>query len=226
VSRIRILPEAVANKIAAGEVLGVGVGASAPTLSKAVRGALAPEELFMGRLRHRTGEGWTYFVTTKSWESTFWFQVTEAAEIVVGKMLEYRDQGNYLLHDFVLMPNHLHLILTPSSASLEKCMQLIKGGSSFEIHKLRGKGSEIWQSGFHESRVKSWSDYEKKRDYVIFNPVAAKLVERPELWPYGSACDQFRLDPIPQGLKPHPADSPYVGPKGPTPNGSSRAANS
>ncbi len=173
----------------------------------------------MGRLTHRTGEGWTYFVTTKSWESTFWFQVIKAAQIVLGKMLEYRDKGDYLLHDFVLMPNHLHLILTPSTASLEKCMQLIKGGSSFEIHKLPGSRTEIWQSGFHESRVKNWADYQKKRDYVMFNPVAAKLVERPELWPYGSASGQFRLDPIPQGLKPPLAEPLNVGAKAPTPAG-------
>ncbi len=179
----------------------------------------------MGRLTHRTGPGWTYFVTTKSWESTFWFQVVKAAEIVVGKMLEYRDKGNYFLHDFVLMSNHLHLILTPASASLEKCMQLIKGGSSFEIHKLRGSRTEIWQSGFHESRVRSWADYQKKRDYVMSNPVAAKLVERPELWAYGSASGQFRLDPIPQGLKPNVDISANVGPEGPTPHSFFRPTN-
>ena len=171
----------------------------------------------MGRLTHRTGQGWTYFVTTKSWENTFWFQAVKAAEIVVGKMLEYWDKGNYLLHDFVLMPNHLHLILTPISASLEKCMQLIKGGSSFEIHKIRGSRTEIWQSGFHESRVTSWSAYQTKRDYIHFNPVAAKLVEHPEAWTYGSASGKFVLDPIPQELKPVIARELNVGPKGPTP---------
>ncbi len=171
----------------------------------------------MGRLTHRTGEGWTYFVTTKSWENTFWFQAVRAAEIVVGKMLEYRDKGNYLLHDFVLMPNHLHLILTPTSASLEKCMQMIKGGSSFEIHRVRGSKIQVWQSGFHESRVTDWMDYKKKADYIRFNPVAARLVERPELWPYGSASGKFSQDPIPQGLKPHVGRTPNVGAKAPTP---------
>ena len=171
----------------------------------------------MGRLTHRMGEGWTYFVTTKSWENTFLFQAARAALIVVGKMLEYRDKENYFLHDFVLMPNHLHLILTPVSSSLEKCMQLIKGGSSFEIHKLRGSRSEIWQSGFHESRVKSWTEYQIKRDYVNFNPVAAKLVERPEDWEFSSASGRYSLDPIPQGLKPLSGQSSNVGPKGPTP---------
>jgi len=87
----------------------------------------------MSRLTHTTGSGWTYFVTTKAWNSSFLFQVMKTAEITVRKMLEYRNKGNYCLHDFVLMPNHLHVILTP--ASLEKCMQLIKGGSSFLTSK-------------------------------------------------------------------------------------------
>ena len=178
----------------------------------------------MGRLTHRTSPGWTYFVTTKSWEGTFWFQVIQSAQIVVNKMLEHRDKANYLLHDFVLMPNHLHLILTPSSATLEKCMQLIKGGSSFEIHKLRGSRTEIWQSGFHESRVKSWADYQRKRDYVIFNPVPAKLVERPEEWAFGSASGKYKMDPIPQGLKPIGASGLDVGAKAPTPNIAENAA--
>lgn len=179
----------------------------------------------MGRLTHDTSDGWTYFVTTKAWQSTFLFQVEETAEIIVAKLLEYREKGNYLLHDFVLMPNHLHLILTPGDCtSLEKAMQLIKGGSSFEIHKARGRKLQIWQPGFHESRVTSWTDYQKKRDYVAFNPVTARLVDRPEAWAHGSASGRFVLDPIPQGLKPIIAGSSNVGPKGPTPGASTEAS--
>jgi REP-associated tyrosine transposase len=176
----------------------------------------------MGKLVHRTGIGWTYFVTTNAFQSTFLFQVEETAEIIVRKMLEYRDKGNYLLHDFMLMPNHLHLILTPADAvTLEKAMQLIKGGSSHEIHKVCGARLEIWQPGFHESRVTSWSDYQKKRDYICFNPVAKKLVERPELWTYGSASGRYVLDPIPQGLKPLAVGAgENVGAKAPTPGAS------
>jgi len=175
----------------------------------------------MGRLIHRTGPGWTYFVTTKAWQSMSLFQVSVSAEIVVSKILEYRDKGNYLLHEFVLMPNHLHLIVTPGeNASLEKTVQLIKGGSSHEIHRVRGNKMQIWQSGFHESRVTDWTDYKKKTDYVRFNPIVAKLVGQPHDWLYGSASDRYRLDPIPQGLKPADQDPLNVGPEGPTPNSS------
>jgi len=173
----------------------------------------------MGRLTHRTCPGSTYFVTTKAWQGTSVFQVTEVAEILVKTLLEYQGKGNYLLHEFVLMPDHLHLLLTPAeSTSLEKALQLIRGGSSHEIHRVRGSNSQIWQSGFHESRVRDWNDYKNKLDYIHFNPVVAKLVGRPQDWPYGSASGKYQLNPIPQGLKPKISEPQNVGPEGPTPN--------
>jgi putative transposase len=173
----------------------------------------------LGRLIHRTAPGWTYFVTTKAWQSASLFQVEALAEIVITKLFEYREKRNYLVHDFVLMPNHLHVILTPTdSVSLEKALQLIKGGSSHEIHRVRDNKMQIWQSGFHESRVKDSLEYAKMADYVRFNPVTAKLAEKPEDWLFGSACGRYQLDPIPQGLKPFANTADDVGPKGPTPN--------
>jgi putative transposase len=178
----------------------------------------------MGRLTHRTVPGWTYFVTTKATQSISVFQVREIAELVINKMIDYRNKGNYLLHDFTLMPNHLHLILTPSySVSLEKAMQLIKGGSSYEIHRIRGNKMPIWQSGFHESRIVDWTDYKKRADYIRFNPVTAKLVAVPEVWPYGSASGKYQLDPIPQGLKPVGSRVVDVGAKAPTPRDAATA---
>jgi putative transposase len=172
----------------------------------------------MGRLTHRTSPGWTYFATTKCWQCVAIFEVRENAGLVIAKLLEYRDKGNYLLHDFVLMPNHLHLILTPArSTSLEKAMQFIKGGSSHTIHASRGAHQQIWQAGFHESRAKDSADYKIKADYIRFNPVTAKLVERPEEWHFGSGSGLFVLDPIPQGLKPFSSNSAVVGAEAPSP---------
>jgi len=59
----------------------------------------------MARLTHRTAPGWTYFVTTKAAQNIAVFQVREISEIVISKMLEYRSKENYLLHEFVLMPD-------------------------------------------------------------------------------------------------------------------------
>jgi putative transposase len=71
--------------------------------------------------------------------------VAEVAEILVRRILVCRDKGAYQLHEFVVMPDHFHLLMTPgATTTLEKAVQLIKGGSSHEIHTQRGHGMEIW----------------------------------------------------------------------------------
>jgi REP-associated tyrosine transposase len=176
----------------------------------------------MARLRHRTAPGCTYFVTTKTWANRSVFQVHETARIVIETMLRHRDAGAYLLHEFVVMPDHLHLLLTPSeTTTLEKAMQLIKGGSSYEIHKRRGNRMEIWQPGFHEQTVRDARDLQSKVQYVRMNPVVAKLVGTAEEWPYSSARAEFRMDDLPAGMA-SGAKAPVslqriVGAKAPTP---------
>jgi putative transposase len=176
----------------------------------------------MGRLQHRTSAGSTYFVTTKTWANRSLFQATETAEIVLEVLLRHRAAGGYLLHDFVLMPDHLHLLLTPGqTVTLERAMQLIKGGSSYEIHKRLGHRMEVWQPGFHERTVRDARDFQEKADYIWANPVVAKLVEAAEQWPYSSARGIFQLDSRPQcfasGAKAPSSTERIVGAEAPTP---------
>ena len=178
-----------------------GVGASAPTKQRSKERALAPE-VQMGRLSHRTAPACTYFVTTKTWQNRAVFRVSEVAEIVVRRLLTCRDQGAYLLHEFVVMPDHFHLLLTPAdTTTLEKAMQLIKGGSSREIHQLRGHGMQIWQPGFHDWTIRDAADYGAKQEYIWLNPVRADLVQQPADWPYGSACGKLLPDTAPGRLR-------------------------
>jgi putative transposase len=156
----------------------------------------------MGRLIHRTAPACTYFVTTKTWQNRALFKVPAVAEVVVRRIVECRDNGAYLLHDFVVMPDHVHVLLTPGdTTTLEKAMQLIKGGSSFNIHQLRGHAMQIWLPGFHDWTIRDSADYQAKREYIRMNPVRARLVEEPEDWPYSSASGRVRLDGVPDQFK-------------------------
>jgi REP-associated tyrosine transposase len=124
------------------------------------------------------------------------------AEILVQRILGCRDRGAYQLHEFVVMPNHFYLLMTPGeTTSLEKAVQLIKGGSSHEIHLQTGNKLEIWQVGFHDWTIRDAEDYRTKVGYIQMNPVQARLVERPEDWPFGSACGKFVMDSIPEKFK-------------------------
>ena len=123
------------------------------------------------------------------------------AELLIETILHYRTQSKYLLHDFVVMPDHLHLILTPNE-TLERAMQFIKGGSSFRAKKELDRQFEIWQRGFTDHRVRDHADYIRSKDYLEMNPVRKGLCTRPEDYPYSSASGRFVLDPLPQRLKP------------------------
>ena len=152
----------------------------------------------MGRLTHRSAPGTSYFVTTKASQDRALFRATEIAETVVETLQHYRSRGEYLLHEFVLMPDHLHVLITPSSTiSLEKAMQFIKGGSSYRLHHERGQKIDLWHAGFHDWTIRDAVDWNAKAQYIRLNPVKAGLVERPEDWPYSSANGKLALDPMP-----------------------------
>ncbi|MFI5128256.1 MAG: REP-associated tyrosine transposase [Candidatus Acidiferrales bacterium] len=153
----------------------------------------------MSTPRHRTAPGSSYFVTTKCWQGRCVFQMPETAQILVETLLHYRDEKAYFLHEFVLMPDHLHLLITPSaSASLEKAVQLIKGGSSRCIHKQGNQAIEIWQKGFYDWTIRDANDWNARVQYIRMNPVRAKLVDQTGDWPYSSAGDRFAMDPTPR----------------------------
>jgi putative transposase len=70
----------------------------------------------------------TYLVTAVTAERRSHFQVTATAELFERTLLDYRSQGKYLLHAFVIMPEHVHALITPSSdVSLEKGNAVYQG---------------------------------------------------------------------------------------------------
>ena len=103
-------------------------------------------------------------------------------------------------------------------------MQLIKGGSSHEIHQRQGSKVPLWQSGFHEETVRDANDYHGKMMYIRMNPVHAHLVENPDDWAHSSSSQRVSLDLAPDkfegstsGAKAHLAVPHDVGAKAPTP---------
>ena len=151
--------------------------------------------------RGRTSES-TYFVTTSTWEKKNILQSERMAGLLIDVLQNYRAQQKYLLHEFVIMPNHFHLLITPvNDATLERAMQLIKGGFSFRAKRELGIQGEIWQTSFFDRRIRDAAEYQKYKEYIWQNAVKARLVERAEDYPYCSANGKFRLDRPPENLR-------------------------
>jgi len=151
--------------------------------------------------RGRTGSG-TYFITASTYEKQHLLQSERMAGLLVDVLLHYRNKGNYRLHEFVVMPNHFHLLMTPGHVTLERSLQLIKGGFSFRARKELGFLGEVWQTSFNDRRVREADEYRRMREYIHQNPVRRGLVATPEEYPYSSAHPGFVLDEVPQRLKP------------------------
>jgi putative transposase len=138
----------------------------------------------------------TFFVSTVTHERKPVFRSAELAQLFLATLYGYRQQRKYLLHEFVLMPDHLHLIITPSiKIPLERAMQFIKGGFSHRASTELQIRSEIWQRSSENHRIRDEGDYSGHRTYIHTNPVRAGLVEKPADYPYSSANPSFALDP-------------------------------
>jgi putative transposase len=111
------------------------------------------------------------------------------AELFIDVLRSTMRTKGIVIHNFVVMPNHVHILITvPGEMSLEKAMQLIKGGFSFRANKELGFRGEIWQRGYSDVRVVDERSFQQHREYMGNNPVKMGLANSPEEYPFGSAC--------------------------------------
>jgi putative transposase len=130
----------------------------------------------------------TYFITICAHMQQNLFQRDEVAELMVATFLKYRDAGEFELREYVVMPNHVHLLLSlDDQQQLGRVVQLIKGGFS---HSLRENGivfRAVWEQRYHDRRVRDENEFAEFARYIRQNPVRKGLVEQAEDYPYSSA---------------------------------------
>jgi putative transposase len=145
----------------------------------------------------------TFFVTSTTWGRRRVLQSTRSAELFLRTLYEYCRQGKYRLHEFVVMPDHFHLLITVGSGiTIERAVQFIKGGFAFRAGREFGIRPPIWQKGFSEIRVTDCVAFGRQREYIRNNPVTAGLASRAEEYAESSAFPGHVLDAPPQRLKP------------------------
>ncbi len=88
-------------------------------------------------------------------------------------------QGLWFAYLFLIMPDHVHALVSfpPSGRKLQSVV------SDWKRWTARHLGLD-WQKDFFEHRLRHDESAREKSDYILANPVRAKLVTRPEDWPY------------------------------------------
>ncbi|HEV2115036.1 MAG TPA: transposase [Terriglobales bacterium] len=97
------------------------------------------------------------------------------------------DHGSkYMLHAAVIMPEHVHLLLSPLRDAagyvfpLQQILQSIKGASAHSINKAAGRQGPVWEEESFDHVLRSYESLEEKLEYIRQNPVRRRLARRPE----------------------------------------------
>jgi putative transposase len=146
-------------------------------------------------------EARTFFVTSRTYAGKQLFQAERMAELFIDVLRGYTLAAKFKVREFVVMRNHVHLLITVGGdMSIERAVQMIKGGFSYRAKKGLAFSGEVWQRGFSDVRVKDAERYLAHRSYIYDNPVKTGLVGRADEYPYGSLyLRRFKA----QGLKPN-----------------------
>jgi REP element-mobilizing transposase RayT len=135
------------------------------------------------KLPHYQKAGRALFITfCKNHGSAF---SPEARDAVLQHSLH--DHGKrFELHAAVVMPEHVHLLLTPLRDEkgwpygLPLILKLIKGTSARSVNKLLNSSGPVWQEESFDHVLRSQESLEEKREYIRLNPVRRGLVQKPE----------------------------------------------
>jgi REP-associated tyrosine transposase len=174
-----------------------GVSASDRILRFSAGGRLHSQS----NMAHAPQEIRTFFVTSVTNRRHAFFKNADAAELLIATLYFYRAETKFELHEFLIMPDHFHLIVTPAEdIPLEKAVQYIKGGYATAARRQLGL-SGVWQPKPTNHRIRDAADYENHRDYIFDNPVRAGLAPYPEEYPFSSAKRRENLDRRPPALK-------------------------
>jgi len=126
-----------------------------------------------------------FFATTKTSIDRRLLQSERNANLLIDVLRSLVAEHRFKLHDFVIMPDHIHLLLTVEDGmTIEKAMQLIKGRFSHRLSHEFGYKGEVWQRGFTEVQVLNNQNFEAHRAYIAENPVKAGLAASADEYPF------------------------------------------
>jgi putative transposase len=107
----------------------------------------------------------TFFATTGTHMGRRLLQSQRNAELLIDVLRSLVVERKFVLDDFVIMPDHLHLLLTVHDGmTIEKAMQLIKGRFSHRLSHEFGYKGEVWHRGFTEEQVMNRASFEAHRE--------------------------------------------------------------
>jgi REP element-mobilizing transposase RayT len=106
-----------------------------------------------------------------------------------------------LLHEWIVMPNHVHVLVTPlPGIELSTLVKRCKGSTAREANKFLGKGGRFWQPDYFDRLIRNEKHFEGTAHYIRRNAVKARLCSVESDWPYGSCNEKLRRELVFRGM--------------------------
>ncbi len=121
-----------------------------------------------------------------------WLAEPGVAGVVAKVLREGAAEERYDLGSWVLMPNHVHLLLKPGD-TLPRQIAWLKGRTAFEANRVMKRSGSFWAKDYFDHWIRNRDEWEKVIRYVERNPVKAGLCKSPEDWKWSSAGRDTRL---------------------------------
>jgi putative transposase len=125
-----------------------------------------------------------------------WLQRANVAKLVESVLLE-ADGRDYRLLAWVLMPNHVHLVVEVWSEPLTKLLNGWKGRSSRQANLLLSRSGSLWQKDYFDALVRDQTHLKRAVRYTEQNPVKACLSKCARDWPWSSARWRDEYEQLP-----------------------------
>jgi REP element-mobilizing transposase RayT len=129
--------------------------------------------------------GRIYFVTACCYRQQRHFSDDRAAKILYREFCILGNEGACDNLAFVVMPDHFHwLVQLNGESSLSQSVRLLKGRSARKINREKSSGNRTWHPGFYDRAIRREENIEAAANYLIHNPLRARLVDRVDAYPY------------------------------------------
>jgi len=150
------------------------------------------------RKRREIIPGAAYHVTSRTNGKTTVFSGYLGQRIMLLTLEDAKEKYRFRLHNFCVMPTHIHLLITPAGGTdLSRIIQWIKTKSAKRWNCIHGAKDHLWGERFFARPIKDLWDYFSVFDYIDQNPVKSGLALYPSDWrPSGAYHIANHLDSL------------------------------
>ena len=115
-----------------------------------------------------------------------WLREPAVAELVQSALLFF-DGDRYRMHRWVVMPNHVHCLITPApTQSLSAILHGWKSYTGNQANRILGRRGAFWDEDYFDRYIRDELNFNQVVYYIDHNPVKAKLCRTPEEWSFSS----------------------------------------